>query len=244
MKELEPSLNSEEKSEEKNEEKSEKRRPLIGYYKFWVVLTYLSAISAVVGMVFALNSYIGLAMICLMICGLCDVLDGPAARRKKRNEREKSYGIQIDSLADLVSFGVFPVVIGFATGAGIIYQDQISFGLIMTIAVAAIYVLAALIRLAYYNVVEIELQSKKKKRKYYEGMPVTFVSILIPLVYSICLIVDVSLASVYPAMLFIIAVAFLTRVKIPKVRGKYLLVFLFIGLPIAIFLILSIGGRI
>ena len=81
--------------------KKEKRRPIIGYYRFWVILTYLSAVSAVVGMYFALSGNIGLAVICLMFCGFCDMLDGPAARRKKRNEREKSYGIQIDALADL-----------------------------------------------------------------------------------------------------------------------------------------------
>ena len=222
-------------------EKSEKRRPVIGYYKFWVLLTYLSAVSAIVGMYFALSGNIGISVFCLMICGLCDMLDGPAARRKKRNEREKSYGIQVDALADLVSFGVFPVVIGIAAGADYLARDHISFALVMAITVSAIYVLAALIRLSYFNVIEIELQSKKEKRKYYEGMPVTFVSILIPLVYSVCLVFDVSLSSVYPAMLFVISVAFLTRVRIPKIRGRYLLVFLLIGLPIAVFLIWSIG---
>jgi len=225
-------------------EKSEKRRPIIGYYKFWVLLTYLSAISAIVGMCFALAGNIGLAMFCLMICGLCDMLDGPAARRRKRNEREKSYGVQIDALADLVSFGVFPVVIGFAAVAGGMTRDNVTLGLVLSIAVAAIYVLAALIRLAYFNVIELELQHKKEKRKYYEGMPVTFVAILIPLVYSMCLLFDIALASVYPAMLFIISVAFLTRVKIPKIRGRYLLVFLLLGLPIAVFLIWNIGANI
>jgi len=219
--------------------KKEKRRPIIGYYRFWVILTYLSAVSAVVGMYFALSGNIGLAVICLMFCGFCDMLDGPAARRKKRNEREKSYGIQIDALADLVSFGVFPIVIGYAVGSYSISHDQVSSGAIISMGIAAIYVLAALIRLAYFNVIELELQTKKEKRKYYEGMPVTFVSILIPLLYALCLILDISFSSVYPALLFVIAIAFVTKVKIPKIRGRYLLVFLLIGLPIAIYLIWS-----
>jgi len=219
--------------------KKEKRRPIIGYYRFWVILTYLSAVSAVVGMYFALSGNIGLAVFCLMFCGFCDMLDGPAARRKKRNEREKSYGIQIDALADLVSFGVFPVVIGYAVGSYSISHEQVSSGAIIGMGIAAVYVLAALIRLSYFNVIEIELQTKKEKRKYYEGMPVTFVSILIPLLYSLCLILDISFSSVYPAMLFVIAIAFVARVKIPKIRGRYLLVFLLIGLPIAIYLIWS-----
>jgi len=222
--------------------KSEKRKPFIGYYRSWVVLTYLSAVSAIVGMYFALSGNIVLAMICLMISGLCDMLDGPAARRKKRNEREKGYGIQIDALADLVSFGVFPAVIGFALNVIDTIHGGTSLGHVIYITIASLYILAALIRLAYFNVIEIEIQSKKEKRKYYEGMPVTFVSLLIPLAYSICLIINVSLASIYPAMLLIIAVLFITKVKVPKIRGRYLWVFLLAGLPIAVFLIWSIGA--
>jgi len=223
--------------------KKEKRKPFIGYYKVWVLLTYLSAVSAVVGMSFALGGSIVLAIICLMVCGLCDMLDGPVARRKKRNDREKSFGIQVDSLADLVSFGILPIVIGYGVIFGSNTQSFDQSKMIVGITVAAIYVLAALIRLAYFNAVEIELQQKKTKRKYYVGMPVTFVSILIPLAYSICFILDAQFASVYPAMLFIISVAFLSRIKIPKIRGRYLVVFLLVGLPLAVFLVWSIGAR-
>jgi len=224
-------------------EKPTKKKPFIGYYKIWVMLTYLSAVSAIVGMSFALSGNIVLSMICLMTCGLCDMLDGPVARRKKRTEREKNYGIQIDALADLVSFGVFPVVIGYATGFSLINQGSYILRPIIFIAVAAIYVLAALIRLAYFNAVEIELQQKKEKRKYYVGMPVTFVSIVIPLVYTVCFIIDASFASVYPVMLFIISVAFLSRIKFPKIKGRYLVLFLLAGIPLAVFLVWSIGAR-
>jgi len=224
-------------------EKPVKKKPFIGYYKFWVMLTYLSAVSAIVGMSFALGGNIVLAMICLMTCGLCDMLDGPVSRRKKRTEREKNYGIQIDALADLVSFGVFPVVIGYATGFGYISQGNYTLRPILFIVVAAIYVLAALIRLAYFNAVEIELQQKKEKRKYYVGMPVTFVSIIIPLVYSICFILDASFASAYPVMLFIISVAFLSRIRFPKLKGRYLVLFLLVGIPLAVFIVWSIGAR-
>ena len=105
-------------------QKAKKRMPIIGFYKIWVVLTYLSAITAMVGMYFALRGNIPLAMFCLMFCGLCDMLDGPAARRRKRNDRERSFGIQIDALADLVSFGVYPVVLGFAAEDDCIFRMQ------------------------------------------------------------------------------------------------------------------------
>jgi CDP-diacylglycerol--serine O-phosphatidyltransferase len=224
------------------EENGKKRKALIGYYKFWVVLTYFSVVSAIIGMYFALSGSLILSLICLMICGLCDMLDGPVAQRKKRSEREKSFGIQIDSLADLISFGVFPVVIGFAVCFGDFSQELVSFRVVMYIAVFTAYVLAALIRLAYFNVIEAEIQSKREKRKYYEGMPVTMVSMLIPLVYTICLITGASLAAVYPVMLLLITVAFITKIKVPKIKGRYLVIFLLIGLPIAVFLVWSIGA--
>ena len=223
--------------------KAKRKKPFVGYYKIWVMLTYLSVVSALVGMSFAVGGNIVLAIICLMTCGLCDMLDGPVARRKKRTEREKNYGIEIDALADLISFGVFPVVIGYAVGFGTLFQNNDTLRLIIGIAIAAFFVLAALIRLAYFNAVEIELQQKNEKRKFYVGMPVTFVSIVIPLVYIVCDLINASFASVYPAMLFIIALAFLSRIKFPKIKGRYLVVFLLIGLPIAVFLIWSIGAR-
>jgi len=233
-------MNDIELSLEETEEKI-KRKPFLGYYKTWVMLTYLGAVSAIVGMSFALGGKIVLALICLMVCGLCDMLDGPVARRKKRNEREKNYGIQIDALTDLVSFGAFPVVIGYALGFVTVRYIPDTFNLILFIAVTAFYVLAAIIRLAYFNAVEIELQQKKEKRKHYVGMPTTFVSILIPLVYTVCFILNVSFAFVYPVMLLIIALAFLSRIKFPKIRGRYLVIFLMVGLPLVIFLVWSIG---
>ena len=84
----------------------------IGYYNYTVVLTYLGLSSAVVGMVEAMKHDYKTALICLLICGVCDMFDGMIARTsKKRSEDAKSFGVQIDSLCDVICFGVFPVVI-------------------------------------------------------------------------------------------------------------------------------------
>lgn len=44
---------------------------------------------------------------------------------------EKYYGIQIDSLADIISFGIQPVVIGYAVGAYYLAQNYGSFGILI-----------------------------------------------------------------------------------------------------------------
>ena len=59
---------------------------------------------------FAVNGHLHLGVMCLAISGLCDMFDGKIARTKKnRTEVEKRFGIQIDSLSDIVCFGVLGV---------------------------------------------------------------------------------------------------------------------------------------
>jgi len=207
---------------------------ILGYYGYWVVLTYLGAISAVVGMSFAVSGNIKYAVVCLMISGVCDMFDGPLARLSKRTDREKLFGIQIDSLADITAFGVFPAVLGYAVCSE-------TFGTATTLTVMSAYLLAALIRLAYFNVIEAELQSKSVKRTYYEGLPVTSVALILPIIYSVCLYFDVFLPPVYGASLIAISIAFLLKVKIPKLKLRYLICFCFIGLPFVLYVFLSNG---
>ena len=78
--------------------------------------------------IFCLNNighpYIG--MLFLLFCGLCDAFDGKVARTKKnRTERMKKFGIQIDSLSDLVAFGVLPACIGIAMMRSSIYYETL-----------------------------------------------------------------------------------------------------------------------
>jgi len=208
-------------------------KPIVGYYGYWVYLTYLSLISAVVGISFAFEGHIKYALICLMISGICDTLDGRVANLKQRTDREKSYGIQIDAFADIISFGALPAAIGYSIG-----QSEGSFGWI-SIAIFATYVLAALIRLAYFNVIEIELQGKNEKRLYYEGLPVTIVALIIPVVYSICIMFELPISMVYHGLLVILAGLFVMKVKIYKPKGRWKVVLCLIGVPILIYILFA-----
>lgn len=147
----------------------------LGFYDYTVILTYLSLLSAFAGMIAAHQGRFSAAILCLMACGLCDAFDGTVARTKKnRTEDEKAFGIQIDSLCDVVSFGVFPAFLSFCMGL-----DGIP-GMV----VAGAYCLCAVIRLAFFNVQEAKRQQEESgKRKTYRGLPVTSISILYPAVY-------------------------------------------------------------
>jgi len=184
-------------------------------------------------MCFALTGNLRLALIFLMISGVFDAFDGSVASLKERTDREKSYGIQLDSLADIVNFGVFPVIIGFT-----IWHNHSSH-LLIHAAVFSLYVLAALIRLAHFNVIEIELQGTKEKRKYYEGLPVTSVALIIPFIYSVCDIFSFSLPVIYPISLFVIALAFVLRIRIPKPRGYAILILCLAGIPAVAYILIG-----
>ena len=112
---------------------------MIGYYNYTVWLTFIGMLSSVTGMGLAIQGKIIPAVICLMFSGFCDMFDGIVARTKKdRTDEEKRFGIQLDSLSDIVCFGVLPFVIGVCIGAREWWQ----------IAIMALFALAGLIRLA------------------------------------------------------------------------------------------------
>ena len=149
---------------------------LIGFYDYTVIVTYLSMVSAVVGMVFASQDSFTAAILCLLFSGICDAFDGTIARTKKnRTDDEKSFGIQLDSLCDVISFGVFPAFLCYRMGVD---------GVLGLICVC-LYSLCAVIRLAFFNVLETKRQQTEEgTNKYFRGLPVTSISIIFPVFYA------------------------------------------------------------
>ena len=90
---------------------------MIGFYNYSVILTYIGLASSVFGITQVFEGHESIAFLCLLLSGICDLFDGKIARSmKNRTDHEKVFGIQIDSLCDLVCFGVFPAVIGYHYG--------------------------------------------------------------------------------------------------------------------------------
>ena len=207
---------------------------MLGFYNYTMFLTYLSLASATTGIIISLTGvghpFIGTAF--LLICGLCDAFDGKIARTKKnRTETECKYGIQIDSLSDIVAFGILPVCIGAAL---VLRSDVFSFNVsgwhlafsIVCFAIMALYVLAAMIRLAFFNVTEEERQKTETGcRKYYLGVPVTMGSLMLPPVLTLQYILEqslkIDLTYVYFIAMLAIAIGFVSKfhLKKPGTRG-------------------------
>ena len=135
---------------------------MIGYYNYSVIATYISLLCSVVGMSFSLTGNMPIALFFLMLCGLLDMIDGPIARRCKRTDDEKSFGIQIDSLCDMVCFGAQPALFCMKM-AGVSWYAAI---------IAGLFTLAGLIMLGYFNVQELNRVKVETGRIYLVGMAV------------------------------------------------------------------------
>ena len=211
------------------------KKRFVGCYNPSVILTYISLASSMVSIYLAYRGIFNWSLFFLMFSGLCDMFDGTIARRIKRSEQAKKFGIQIDSLCDLVCFGVTPSFIGIAFYRG---SKLEIFGVLAGICLT----LAAVIRLAYFNVVEEERQLQTtEKRHSYEGLPVTNASIIAPFAYCIGSLISKEnvLPVFYSGALLLTAFLFLYNFKVPKIYGKanYVIIALALMLFIAVLIV-------
>lgn len=221
---------------------------MIGVYDYTVILTYISLLSAGTGIVSSLSGgghpYVGTFF--LLICGLCDSFDGKVARTKKdRSVLERNFGIQIDSLCDIVSFGVLPACMGVATLRrspmlkellGVFNENWFDIfmgkwycvlGRFVLFAILILYILAAMIRLAYFNVTEEERQKTDGgARTYYTGLPVTSAALVFPTFLLIQHFVPTDISILYFAITVVMGFAFLSKIQVrkPGIRGILIMV--------------------
>ncbi len=217
---------------------------MIGVYDYTVILTYLSLISGVLGFIITVTGvgHPDIGIFFLMVSGIMDAFDGKVARTKKnRTEMAVNFGIQIDSLADLICFGILPVSIGLAQLriSGIFteivrrrdYEGKYSV-LIIFLVIALFYVLAALIRLAYFNATS-DLRSEETNATgitYFIGLPVTSAALIFPLVMLLHYMTRWDLTGIYFLVMLLTAMAFLLNVKIKKPGKLGLAVLIAIGI--------------
>lgn len=183
---------------------------MVGFYNYTVWMTYVSLACGVAGIFSACKGHPLIAVILLMASGVLDLFDGKIARTKKdRTLDEKKYGIQIDSLSDLVCFGILPIAIGYSLGMNHWYD----------LPIVILFVLSGLVRLAYFNVLE-EHRQEEQGKPVYIGLPITSSSIFAPAFYLISRYMENGFEYVYLAFLFLLSVFYVVRIKIPKPSNK------------------------
>ena len=179
-----------------------KKRLFIGQYRLCDLVTMLSTLSASIGIILCLNGHTNIPFLLLFVCCICDSFDGIIARMRKNTEFETSYGVELDSLSDMIAFGVFPAVLALTT---------VKYSIINYIA--PLYILAGLIRLTYFNALNI---NKKAEKGYFRGVPITTISLIYPLYYFIK-INNLTLYSIFTIVsISLLGVLFITNIRVKK----------------------------
>ena len=187
-------------------------------------ITLINAVSGVSSIFASLSyaregnaAYLWAAILLVCVAAVADFMDGRVARRSRRIS---TLGGDLDSLADLISFGVAPATLAFTVGMDGGWDW----------AVLVYFVCCGLSRLARYNVTAEELADESGKVSYFEGTPIptslVLVLIVAGLAYCECLHERLPLGAVRlgPAVLHPLVALYLlsgslmisARLRVPK----------------------------
>tara|TARA_B100000214_G_scaffold346996_1_gene297992 strand:+ start:121 stop:924 length:804 start_codon:yes stop_codon:yes gene_type:complete len=195
---------------------------------------------------FAIDGKFAIAIIAIMFAGLMDALDGRIARLIKGTSK---MGKELDSLGDVISFGVAPALIMYFWNLQ--YLDKLGW------FVCLIYVVCVALRLARFNVNTEEEISWKDN--FFEGLPSPAggILVLMPLIISFSglekFLFKINYDLFVPTLFIIISILLIStiptysfkKIVIPRTMTKFLLfglVLFFGALLVYTFKILAVSS--
>lgn len=206
-------------------------KKIIGCWNKSVILTYIGIAASVIGMgAILVHDNLRIALTCLMIAGICDMFDGTVARLCKRTEQEKQFGIQIDSLADVVCSVVFPVVIFMHSVEINTNIRQTVNSEMLTYLIATLYIVCGVARLTWFN---INTADKDNKAEYYTGLAVTYIAVILPIMHLIGFIFDLCNLTYYITML-VTSFLFVANFKMKKPGKVSYIVFMLLAIVVTV----------
>jgi len=203
---------------------NENKKLFLGCYNKSVILTYIGVAIALLGMINIENKAI--SIMCLVIAGICDLFDGVVARKCKRNDTEIAFGVQIDSLADMISFIALPSMMLIE-----LLREYECFNL-LTLLIVSIYAITGITRLAWFNISKYN-GSSKYLNSYFDGLPVTYSALIIPItnvvIYTIDNYITMDLHNliiiINIVVYMVIAIAYVLNIKIKRPSGIWYKIF-------------------
>lgn len=174
------------------------------------LITVLALCAGLTGIRLAFEGRVETAVVMVLIAAFLDGIDGRVARLFKASSK---FGAQMDSLADIVNFGVVPALVLYAY----LLDQAGSPGWIA----ALLFAIACGLRLARFNVMLDDPTRPKWQADYFVGVPAPAGAVLVLLpAYLGFLGLDLTLAFAYLASAFTVLVAFLLVSKLPVYSGK------------------------
>jgi CDP-diacylglycerol--serine O-phosphatidyltransferase len=174
------------------------------------LITVLAICAGLTGIRLGFEGRYELAVAMVLLAAFLDGIDGRVARLLKASSR---FGVQMDSLADIINFGVAPALVSYA----FLLDHARSFGWIA----ALIYAIAAGLRLARFNVMEERQEKAAWQSEFFVGVPAPLGAVLVLLpVYLGFLGVDPSPVFVYGSVAYTILIGYLLVSRLPVWSGK------------------------
>lgn len=164
------------------------------------VFGFLSIIMTMLALFYHAESFLFYSAIFMIVAVFFDFIDGKVARFTKTFSK---IGKDLDSLSDVVSFGVAPALFGFAIVA--LSTDRPLLILIQAV-ISTFFVVCGILRLARFNVINI---------KGYIGVPITLSGLLVPLIYVLGNMITIPLY-IWPAFFVIYAIFMVSSIRINK----------------------------
>lgn len=185
------------------------------------IASLLNATSGMLAILTAHYQNITLTAILLILAVLFDAIDGPLARKYPSSTKEV-FGETIDSLADVISFGVAPAVIIFE-----LYNQPL-------MIVASILVLSCgILRLSRYNTIITEQVGPTKT---FIGLPIPVTSFML----SLLLFSNIQEQHIILILMIIISILMVSTLKYPKIKNNK--IFLVCGVLLVLTLIYPINN--
>ena len=158
-------------------------------------ITLLNIVFGSLSIIATLHENYRLAAIFILLAVIMDGMDGRIARKFGIIS---DIGKQLDSLCDLVSFGVAPVILLYAQ---VIWQLPLKAGVVA----AVLYIMCGAFRLARFNVAEI--------KDYFVGIPITLAGAILAFV---SLLADSISSYVILVTIILLAVMMISNFRVPK----------------------------
>jgi len=166
------------------------------------IFTLSNLLFGFLALIWVIEANFTLAAAMILLSVLMDSLDGKVARRLSVSS---DFGKELDSLSDLVSFGVAPAIL---TYQAILHSQQPMFVRYIGLGIAVGFALCGAVRLARFNMLNITT--------YFVGVPITFAGGFMALLMFLR---NMMPWYIYPASMMILAFLMVSTFKVPKL-GK------------------------
>lgn len=159
------------------------------------VVTILNIVFGTLSIIYTLASDYRMAALLILVAALMDGADGRIARRL---DTTSELGKELDSLCDLVSFGVAPAILLFAQ---VLHDRFPTLGVLCCI----LFVVCGALRLARFNILNIH--------EYFLGVPITIAGLLLALTSLVAAFLNPGIVLL---LVFIMSLLMVSNIHIPK----------------------------